>query len=150
MKLTRIRSHTHRKHGKQLRLKWFAPYAMGANITNYTIYSNTTIPIRVFPADGELTAYFSSLTPDTAYGFYITANNSEGESPRSPLAAFKTDLYVPDAVTEFVDPPVPPLASLPTATATPDPALHRVCSPRQRAATARRDSVPRQRAASAA
>ena len=101
--------------GKQLRLKWFAPYAMGANITNYTIYSNTTIPIRVFPADGQLTAYFSSLTPDTSYGFYITANNSEGESPRSPLAAFKTDLYVPDAVSEFVDPPVPPLASLPTA-----------------------------------
>ena len=75
----------------------------------------------------ELTLY--DLTPHTTYSFVLTANNSAGESPDSPLVVYLTDFHEPEKITQFIDPPVRgdqcacPPPRVPASIASPHPAL---------------------------
>ena len=93
--------------GLQLQVVWSAPFDNGSPITAYTIYTNATEDPRVITDLSTLESFFSSLTPNTIYGFQVTANNSAGESPPSPNALIRTDVYVPSQMfsTNFAEYP---------------------------------------------
>lgn len=85
-------------------VSWQAPYENGAAISAYTLYTNISEwPFVVSGATLELE--LNGLTPNTPYAMQLSANNSLGESGLTPLAVYWTDTYVPDQITDFVDPP---------------------------------------------
>ena len=106
--------------GKRMSISWTAPYSNGATLTAFTLYMNAsacgmlTIDIAQMKMHscGTTVDVLSTtelilfgLTPHTAYAFVLTANNTAGESPPSPLASFWTDYHEPEMITEIADPP---------------------------------------------
>lgn len=108
--------------GKQMKISWSAPFANGAPLLWYTLYTNASScgvmrvrlsPIQVWACSGppvaassatELTLY--DLTPHTTYSYILSANNSAGESPYSDEVLQITDFHEPEQIVGFVDPPV--------------------------------------------
>ena len=94
-----------------------APWANGAPISGYTIYSDTPTPSRTFvnntlvgstlySSADTLGVKFNGLTPNTVYTFTVSANNSEGEGPQSEQFTWRTDFSVPERVTDFPAPTI--------------------------------------------
>ena len=100
--------------GTSLTVDWDRPYYNGANITNYTVYSNASAGgaamVKAVPADPAtgippLFQLFPDLDPHTPYTFEVSATNEIGEGPKSAPFTFWTDWYVPDAPAGVTNPP---------------------------------------------
>ena len=108
--------------GKQISVSWQPPFANGAPLLWYTLYTNASecgyMRVRVSPpqvhacndvvvsAASTTSLTLHALTPHTSYSFTLSANNTAGESPLSEAVVQPTDYHEPEKMSEFVDPPV--------------------------------------------
>lgn len=109
--------------GYILRVGWLANFDNGDNITSYTVYTNAMATPFVLdrqspnlislaamldieglvPTGWSVPAVvsqvqYSNLIPNTPYWFQVSARNSAGDSPRSPLIYLNTSVWVPERI----------------------------------------------------